>query len=54
MTDEIQHYLEAAFALAVTGAAMIYPPLALIVGAAFLLGLAVAHYRTLTPPEESE
>ena len=33
-------YVEAAFVLAVTGAALIYPPLGLIVGAAFLAILA--------------
>ena len=40
-------YVEAAFVLAVTGAALIYPPLGLIVGAAFLAILAfVADRRT--------
>lgn len=36
----IQTYTESAFVLAVVGAALIYPPLALLVGAAYLLGLA--------------
>lgn len=36
----IQTYTEAAFAVGVTGAAMVWPPLALLVCAAFLLGLA--------------
>ena len=40
-------YVEAAFVLAVTGAALIYPPLGLIVGAGFLAILAfVADRRT--------
>jgi hypothetical protein len=33
-------YVEAAFVLAVTGAALIWPPLALLVGAGFLAVLA--------------
>lgn len=37
--------LEAAFAAAVTGAAMIWPPLALIVAAAFWIGIQVANER---------
>lgn len=45
----IQQYLEAAFVLIVTGAALIWPPLALVVGGAFLLGLAYLHDRR-TPP----
>lgn len=42
---DVERYTEAAFVLAVTGAAMIWPPLALLVGAAYLLGLAVLHDR---------
>lgn len=41
--------LDAAFALAVTGAAMVYPPLALLVAAAFLGLSAFLAYRN--PPE---
>ena len=38
-------YVEAAFVLAVTGAALIYAPLALVVGAGFLAVLAVVADR---------
>ena len=41
--------VEAGYALAVAGAAYIFPPLALIVAAAFLVGLAVVEDRR-TPP----
>lgn len=37
--------LEAEFVLVVTGAAIIWPPLALIVGGAFLVALKVLHWR---------
>jgi Na+-transporting methylmalonyl-CoA/oxaloacetate decarboxylase gamma subunit len=52
MTDIITRYAEAAFALLVTGAAMVYPPLALIVAAAYLIGLAIVSDRR-TPPSEA-
>ena len=41
----VERYLEVAFALAVTGAAMIYPPAALVVGAAFFVALAIVSDR---------
>ena len=41
MTDSLSVRLDAAFVLAVTGAALIVPGLALVVGAAFYLGNAV-------------
>ncbi len=36
MTAQITTLIDASFALAVTGAALIWPPLALLVGAAYL------------------
>jgi hypothetical protein len=45
VTDIITRYVEAAFVLVVTGAAMIYPPLALVVAAAYLIALAVVSDR---------
>ena len=47
MTDVVTRYAEAAFALVVTGAAMVWPPLALIVAAAYLIALAVVADRRL-------
>ena len=41
MTAQITHYAEAAYALIVAGLAMIWPPLALIGAAAYLVSLAV-------------
>jgi len=41
----VERYLEAAFVLAVTAAAMIYPPAALGVAALFLIVLAVVTDR---------
>ncbi len=41
MTDTIRTLIDASFVLAVTGAALIWPPLALVVGAGYLLGQAV-------------
>lgn len=35
MTDVVTRYLDASFVLAVTGAAMIWPPLALVIAAAY-------------------
>lgn len=46
----VERYLESAFVLAVTGAALIYAPAALIVGALFFVALAVLADRR-TPPE---
>ncbi len=45
-------YAEAAFVLAVTAGAMIYPPLALAIAAAFLVALAVVIDRRSTPAAE--
>ena len=50
MTKAIQTYTESGFVLAVVGAAMIYPPLALLVGAGYLIALAILNDRR-TPPE---
>ena len=41
MTTLVTRYAESAFVLLVTGAAMVYPPAALLVGAAYLIALAV-------------
>ena len=41
MTEIVARYAEAAFVLAVTGAALVWPPLALFVGAAFFIANAV-------------
>ncbi len=50
MNDAVTRYLEAAFAVLVTGAAMVYPPAALIVCGLFLLGLAwINDHRTPEP-----
>lgn len=54
MTDIITRYAEAAFALLVAGAAMIWPPLALIVAAAYLIALAVVNDRRPPPSEASK
>jgi len=53
MTDAISVRLDAAFVLAVTGAALLVPWLALVVGAAFLVGNAVLIDRRTPPPEPS-
>ena len=45
----VDRYLEAAYALAVAGAALVYPPAALIVAAAFLVALAVIADRRSEP-----
>lgn len=45
MTDQITRYAESAYALAVAGAALIWPPLALVVAAAYLIALAVISDR---------
>jgi len=49
MTAQITILIDAAFVLAVTGAAMVYPPLALLVGGVFLLGQAVLADRRAAP-----
>ena len=50
----VTQYLEGAYALVVTGAALSpWPWLALVVGGAFLIGLAVTVDRR-TPPEVKE
>ena len=53
MTVTITILIDAAYALAVCGAALIFPPLALAVAAAFLIGQAVLADRRSTP-EASE
>lgn len=51
MTNAISRYAESAYALAVAGAAIVWPPLALIVAAGYLVVLAVVADRR-TPPVE--
>ena len=51
MTPVITTLIDASFCLAVTGAALIFPPLALIVGAAYLVAQAVLADRRQTPSE---
>ena len=46
----VERYLEAAFALLVTGVAMVYPPAALGVAALFLIALAVVADRREVKP----
>jgi hypothetical protein len=41
MTEPITRYAEAAYALVVCGLAMIWPPLALVAAAGYLIALAV-------------
>lgn len=45
--NEIDRYAEAAYALIVAGAAMILPPLALVVAALYLIALAIVHLRAV-------
>ena len=40
------HYIDASYALGVAGAAYVWPPLALILAAAYLGILAYLHYRS--------
>lgn len=55
MSSLATQYAEVAFVLLVTGAAMVYPPLALLVAGAFFVVLAALHYRASTPaPAEPE
>lgn len=51
MTDVVTRYAEAAYALVVAGAALVYPPAALLVAAIYLIALAVVADRR-TPPEQ--
>jgi len=53
MTDAVTRYAEWAYALVVCGAAMIWPPLALVVAAGYLVALAVIADRR-TPPVETK
>ena len=39
------HYIEAAYALVVAGAAMVFPWLAIVVAGVFFIGLAYLEYR---------
>lgn len=52
MTDIVTRYAEAAYALIVAGAAYIWPPLALIAAAIYLIVLAVVADRR-TPGDAS-
>lgn len=45
MTDVVTRYAEAAFVLLVTGCALVWPPLALLAGAGYLVALAVINDR---------
>ena len=45
MTDIVTRYAESAYPLLVAGAAMVWPPLALIVAAAYLVAVAVVNDR---------
>jgi hypothetical protein len=47
-------YAEAGYALAVAGAAMVWPPAALLVAAAYLIALAVVNDRRGQPEAEQE
>ena len=49
MTEAVTRYAEWAYALLVAGAAMIWPPAALVVAAAYLVALAVVADRRSTP-----
>jgi hypothetical protein len=51
VTDAVTRYAEAAYALIVAGAAYIWPPLALLCAAAYLIALAVITDRRTPPPE---
>lgn len=52
MTDVVTRYAEAAFVLLVTGCALVWPPLALLAGAGYLVALAVIADRRA--PVETE
>ena len=49
MSELVSRYLDAAFVLAVTGAAMAWPPLALLTGALFFIASAVVADRRSAP-----
>lgn len=49
MTRAITTYAEAAYALIVAGVAMIWPPLALVAAAVYLISLAVVTDRRSPP-----
>lgn len=51
MTAQITTLIDASFVLAVVGAAMIFPPLGLLVGAAYLAVQAVIADRRASEPE---
>ena len=51
MTEAVSRNTEWAYALLVAGAALIWPPLALLVAGAFLLALAIIADRRSTPTE---
>ncbi len=53
MTDQITRYAEMAYALIVAGLAMIWPPLALLGAALYLVALAVVT-DLRTPPVETK
>ena len=52
MTEIVTRYAEAAFALIVCGAGMVWPPLCLVVAAIYLIALAVVADRRSQPPVE--
>ena len=51
MTALVKQYAEFAYALIVCGAAMVYPPAALVVAAVYLIVLAVVADRRSGAPE---
>lgn len=51
MNEIVQRYAESAFVLLVTGAALIWPPLALFVAAGFFIFLAVVVDKRSEPPK---
>lgn len=53
MTEAVTRYAEWAYALLVAGAAMVWPPLALVVAGVYLIVLAVVTDRR-TPPAEAK
>lgn len=51
MTGAVTRYAEWAYALLVAGAAMVWPPLALLVAGTYLIVLAIVTDRRSTPAE---
>ena len=51
MNEIVQRYAESAFVLLVTGAALIWPPAALLVGAGYLIALAYIADKRSEPPK---